>query len=105
MIAVTAASLAMSSGVVADLLGGLRSFVSKRVVTLHDEYADLLDDPRSLYALGGQYAPAVVELMRQVRQESASAGYYTMFAPEEVGGGGLGAVAWYEVWEMLHHAC
>jgi len=76
--------------VVADLLEGLRSFVAKRVFVLHEEYGAILEDPRSVYSVRGEYSPAVLELMRQVRQESSEAGYYTMFAPEEFGGGGHG---------------
>jgi acyl-CoA dehydrogenase len=38
-----------------------------------------------------------------VRVASAEAGYYTMFCPEAIGGGGLGPLASYETWEFLHH--
>jgi acyl-CoA dehydrogenase len=43
--------------------------------------------------------------MRQVRSASAQAGYYTMFCPVELGGGGLGPLAYYEAWEHLAHHC
>ena len=42
---------------------------------------------------------------REVREASARAGYYTMLAPVEVGGGGLGFEALYRCWETVYRRC
>jgi len=85
------------------VLEGLRSFVDSEVVSRHERQRDLLDDPRQRYGADGLYTPAVLEQIRQVRMASAAAGYYTMFVPSELGGGGLGSEALYRVWEDLYH--
>jgi acyl-CoA dehydrogenase len=91
------------SAVVDDVVEGLRAFVEKEVVSRHEHYRDLLDDPRQRYGPDGLYAPAVLDLIREVRMASSAAGFYTMFVPEEIGGGGLGSEALYRVWEDLYH--
>ena len=73
-----------------DLTAGLARFVDSVVVPLEDENAALLEDHRgAFYTERGGYSPAVVELIRQTRMESAKAGYYAMFCPTDIGGGGL----------------
>jgi acyl-CoA dehydrogenase len=52
-----------------------------------------LDDPRLLYDANGRYTPAVLDLKKRVRMRSAELGYYAMFAPREIGGGGFGPLA------------
>jgi len=86
-----------------EILDGLRSFVRSSVLPLHEKHADVLEDPRNRFLPDGRPSPAAVDLIRQVRMESASAGYYTMLTPESVGGGGLGPTMVYDVWEDLHH--
>lgn len=85
------------------MLEGLRSFVRSEVVVRHEKYGDRLNDPREVYNAQGRYSSWVLELIREVRMSSASAGYYTMFVPESLGGAGLGNEALYRVWEDLHH--
>jgi acyl-CoA dehydrogenase len=87
----------------AEILDGIARFVDSVVVTLEQKHEALLDDPRQLFGPDGSYAPDVRELLREVRTRSAQAGYYTMFAPEDAGGAGCGALLLYETWEMLHH--
>jgi acyl-CoA dehydrogenase len=86
-----------------EVLAGLRSFVTSEVVTRHEAHRELLGDPRHRYGDAGLYTPAVLDLIREVRMASAAAGYYQMFVPEEIGGGGLGYEALYRVWEDLYH--
>jgi acyl-CoA dehydrogenase len=86
----------------ADILDGLAKFVDSVAVPLERKNEALLDDPRTLYGPDGSYSAEVRELLREVRTQSAQAGYYTMFAPSEVGGSGGGALLLYEVWEMLY---
>ena len=85
------------------ILDGLGDFVDKAIVPLEERHRELLEDQRRLYAADGRYSEDVVELLRQARVAAADAGYYTMFAPVEVGGGGLGPITHYRVWEYLYH--
>jgi acyl-CoA dehydrogenase len=74
-----------------ELTSGLARFIDSVIIPLEEEHADLLHDHRgAFYDDRGAYSREVVELIRQTRVESAKAGYYAMFCPEDVGGGGLG---------------
>jgi acyl-CoA dehydrogenase len=74
-----------------EVTSGLARFIDSVIIPLEDENAELLEDHRgAFYDDRGGYSPAVVELVRRSRMESAKAGYYAMFCPIEVGGGGLG---------------
>jgi acyl-CoA dehydrogenase len=85
-----------------ELTAGLARFIDGVVIPLEEENATLLKDERgALYAERGGYSPAVVELMRRTRMESAKAGYYTMFCPTDIGGGGLGRTAQFLTYEFL----
>src|SRR5258708_1886818 len=86
-----------------DLLTGLRGFVAAEVVGRHDDAGPLLSDPRLRYGPDGLMTKEVLGIIREVRLASARAGYYGMFVPESIGGGGLGSEALYRVWEDLHH--
>jgi len=87
-----------------DLVEGINAFVKRMVVPLEDANRELLDNPRLTFDERGGYSAPVLDLMRQVRMASAKAGYYAMFAPESVGGEGLGALALFSVWEGLSHS-
>ena len=91
----------VSEADVALIIDGVVSFARRFVQPLHDRNTALLDDPRAAYDLDGRPAPAVVELRRQTRTAAAEAGYYTLFAPEELGGGGQGAVMSFLLYETL----
>jgi acyl-CoA dehydrogenase len=84
------------------IVEGLSSFAERVIPPLEERLHGLLDDPRQLYDESGRIVTPVLEAMREVREESARAGYYGMFAPESVGGGGLGPVTLYKTWEALH---
>jgi acyl-CoA dehydrogenase len=88
---------------VGRLLEGLRAFVDSEVLTRQDRAGALLSDARHRYTDDGRLAEGVLDLVREVRMASAEAGYYTMFVPGSIGGGGLGNEALYRVWEDLHH--
>ncbi|MCX2931797.1 acyl-CoA dehydrogenase [Mycobacterium sp. CVI_P3] len=85
-----------------DILEGLSEFVDSVVVPLEDKNQDLFDCGRRFYGADGAYSPAVKTLLREVRERAAEAGYYTMLAPEDIGGGGGGAELLYEVWRHLY---
>ena len=82
---------------------GLLSFVQREVVPLEEANRALLDDPHAAHTPDGRLVPEIVELRRQVRMVSARAGYYTLFAPEDLGGAGKGPITLFLVWEALYH--
>ncbi len=84
-----------------EICDGLRHFLRSEVVALHDEHADVLDDPRRRYDLDGRISSDAHALIRRVRERSAAAGYYTMALPASIGGGGIGWEAMYRVWETI----
>ncbi|HJN50750.1 MAG: acyl-CoA dehydrogenase family protein [Pseudomonadales bacterium] len=84
---------------------GLLAFSEQEIKARHRQHEELLDDPRRRYQADGSLSPDVRELIRQVRSSSADAGFYQMCVPEELGGGGLGHLAYYVAWEALFHDC
>lgn len=71
----------------------LLRFVTQEVEPLERANAAALASGRTIYDESGRFAPEVLSLRAEVRKRSAAAGFYTMFGPEELGGGGLGPVA------------
>ncbi len=90
---------------ISEVIEGINSFLSSEVKARHEKYGALLDDPMRVFGANGRYCDEVLNLMREVRLSSASAGYYTMFVPEELGGAGLGYEASYRVWEAIFSTC
>lgn len=76
---------------------GICRFVEREVLPLTKE----VEDPRTVFDAAGRYTPGVLELKKRVRRRSAEEGYYAMFAPQEIGGGGLGPVAALSVYYEL----
>ncbi len=85
------------------VLNGLGAFVDHAIIPIEEEYREFLDDPRQVYDAAGAYSEQMRELMRRARTAAASAGYYSMFVPSELGGGGQGPALHYAAWEYLHH--
>jgi acyl-CoA dehydrogenase len=69
---------------------GLTQFVDAEVLPLEADMGSKLIDEREFFRDDGRATEEVLEARKQVRMKSAEAGYYGMFAPESVGGGGLG---------------
>src|SRR3989337_1288845 len=69
---------------------GMVQFVESEVVPMERELGSILTDERKFYDETGRARTEVLEARRDVRMKSAKAGYYGMFAPESVGGGGIG---------------
>ncbi len=87
-----------------DLLDGLRAFVRSEALTRHA--ADpTLADARTQFGPDGRFRDAVLEQIVAVRHAAAEAGYYTMLAPESIGGGGLGFEALFRAWELIFREC
>jgi acyl-CoA dehydrogenase len=88
-----------------DLLAGLSAFLRVEVFPLHEDHADVLEDPRRRYLENGRYSPEALALVRQVRQASAAAGYYLMTLPESIGGGDIGWEGLFAAWEHVFFEC
>lgn len=81
---------------------GLAGFVDSEVLPMERDMGDTLIDERKFFDSKGKATDEVMEARKQVRMKSAEAGYYGMFAPESVGGGGIGARAMVFVEEDLY---
>ncbi|MCO5070820.1 MAG: acyl-CoA/acyl-ACP dehydrogenase [Rhizobiaceae bacterium] len=68
-------------------------FVDQEIAPIEAANKALLASDRTIFDEKGRFTPEVEDLKRTVRMKSAEAGFYTMFGPEEIGGGGLGPLA------------
>ena len=83
-------------------LDGLFQFVENEVLPLEEKFRDVLADERKLFRDDGRLVDQVAEARLSVRKKSAAAGFYAMFAPEEIGGGGLPSLASVLILEGLY---
>ncbi|MDP6389894.1 MAG: acyl-CoA dehydrogenase family protein [Alphaproteobacteria bacterium] len=84
---------------------GLRGFAEAEIMPRHAANRELFEDQRLLYREDGRFSDELVALIGEVRRTAAEAGYYTMCVPEELGGGGLGHLAYFVGFEELFHHC
>lgn len=89
-------------GALADQIEG---FIRAEIVPRHERHHRLLSEPRLTFAEDGRYVPEVVALIREVRMAAAKAGFYTMSVPTELGGAGLGMLAYFVAWERIYRVC
>ncbi|QFZ84014.1 acyl-CoA dehydrogenase [Variovorax paradoxus] len=87
------------------LADSLIRFIEREIVPLEREHHDLLASERTIYGADGRFTEPMIALRRRVRMRSAELGFYNLFAPEELGGGGLGAEAALVIQERLNAAC
>jgi acyl-CoA dehydrogenase len=85
----TAAVERMSAQDENDIMDGLFSFIETTVMPLQAELKPFFDEPRRYFDETGNEAEEVIAARRQVRIESARAGYYGLFSPAEFGGADL----------------
>lgn len=85
-----------------DIIGALLDFVTKYVEPVEHENAHILDSERTRYTPEGFFVPEVVALRRQVRMESAKAGFYNIFGDERLGGGGVAPLDLVAIQEALN---
>lgn len=101
-------SSAIATALPADVAAardGILAFADQEILPRHAANQALFENPRALYTEAGRFSPELLQLIREVRTASASAGFYQMCVPEELGGGGLGHLAYYVAWEALFHHC
>ena len=84
---------------------GLRAFAEAEILPRHEANLDLFEDQRRLYDSDGRFSAELLHLIGEVRRAASKAGYYQMCVPEELGGGGLGHLAYFVGFEELFHTC
>jgi acyl-CoA dehydrogenase len=84
---------------------GIEGFLRREVFPRHQKHATLLDDPHGKHTPAGVFTQEVRDIVDEVRMASAEAGFYAMCAPESVGGGGLGLLAYFAANEHIFHLC
>ena len=78
------------------IVDNLEGFIEQEVEPIQEELGETYHNPRLRHERDGRLVPEVVEAIEEIRRRSAEAGYYAMNLPEEVGGGGVSNVTWYE---------
>ncbi|MEZ5558044.1 MAG: acyl-CoA dehydrogenase family protein [Pseudomonadales bacterium] len=84
---------------------GLLAFAEQEILPRHARHRALFENPRALYRDDGRFSDELLALIREVRTTAAGAGFYQMCVPEQLGGGGLGHLAYYVAWQALFHRC
>jgi len=88
--------------VVKGTIDGLQSFIDSEVVPLEEQHKGILDDERKMFREDGLLVDEILNARNGVRMKSAKAGFYTMLAPESIGGGGLPGVTAPFILEALY---
>ena len=76
--------------VIKGTIDGLFGFIETEVVPLEQQYREVLADERKLFGPDLKLVPEIQQARLDVRRKSGKAGYWAMFCPEALGGGGLG---------------
>lgn len=87
---------------VTDVRDGVLRFVEAQIVPRIELNRALIEDQRLLYDECGRYSTEARALIQEIRMLSAQAGFYTMCAPAEIGGGNLGHLTYYVAWEAIY---
>lgn len=89
-------------GLVKGIVDGVHAFIESEVLPLEERYRGLLGDERRLFRDDGRLVDEIAEARQAIRRKSATAGFYAMFAPEEIGGGGLPFTAATSILEEIY---
>ena len=84
---------------------GLRAFAEAEVLPRHQANHDFFEDQRQIYDEEGRFSDKLLTLIGEVRRAASKAGYYQMCVPEELGGGGMGHLAYFVGFEELFRTC
>src|SRR5699024_4719346 len=71
---------------VKEVVSSIEKFYEKEVLPIKKKYAKQFSSDRYFYDENGLYAEETTEAIRPVRKKSAEAGFFNMFADEELGG-------------------
>jgi acyl-CoA dehydrogenase len=75
--------------IVKGSIDGLVAFVETEILPLEQQYREILADEAKLFGDDGKLVPDIQQARKDVRSKSGKAGYWAMFGPESIGGGGL----------------
>jgi acyl-CoA dehydrogenase len=75
--------------IVKGTIDGVISFVESEVLPLEQQYRHILENEAKLFGDDGKLVPDIREAREKIRSKSGKAGYWAMFSPESIGGGGL----------------
>ncbi len=84
------------------IIAGVQAFIESEVLPLEDRFRETLADERRLFRDDGRLVDEIDEARRTIRRKSADAGFYAMFAPKEIGGGGLPTTTAVSVLEAVY---
>ena len=73
---------------VKEVVSSIEKFYEKEVLPIKHKYTKQFSSDRYFYDENGLYAEETMEAIRAVRKKSAEAGFFNMFADEELGGSG-----------------
>jgi len=90
---------------IAAIRNGIEAFVRTQVIERHERSDRLFSDPRRLYEADGRICDDALDMLRDIRMASAKLGYFNMCVPEEIGGSGMGRLAYYVAWEQIYRMC
>jgi acyl-CoA dehydrogenase len=88
--------------IVKGTIDGFLGFVESECVPVEQEYKEILENEAKLFGADGRLVPEVREARDGLRRKSAKAGYWTMFSPESIGGGGLPALVSVHLTEAVY---
>jgi acyl-CoA dehydrogenase len=88
-----------------DVIEGIEAFIRREVFPRHQKHGELLGNSWLKYSATGVFSEAAYDLISEVRMASADAGFYAMCAPESIGGGGMGRLAYFAAWERILRVC
>jgi acyl-CoA dehydrogenase len=84
------------------IVDSIVTFVNRKIVPIEERYQSVLDDQRSMYDERGWPVPDYKKARRMARMAAADAGFYSLFAPGDLGGGGQGSVLMLRAWEAIY---
>jgi acyl-CoA dehydrogenase len=77
--------------IIKGTIDGLTGFVESECIPVEQKYRDILHNEARLFGDDGRLVPEIREARDEIRRKSAKAGYWSMFAPESIGGDELPA--------------
>jgi acyl-CoA dehydrogenase len=96
--------LKIDDGSLDEVLSGFAQFLTAEVDSAHASNS-WLNDSQAVYTPDGRYSKDTLDLIRQIRERSAAAGFYSMALPKGIGGADLGFEGMYRAWELVFHHC
>jgi acyl-CoA dehydrogenase len=78
--------------IVKGTIDGLLSFIESECVPVEQQYREILENEAKLFGEDGRLVPEIREARDEIRKKSAKAGYWAMFAPQNIGGDELPAI-------------